>query len=59
MQMGLTDMDPEQSREHSKKVLVCRDARLFNKRILAAEAFKWDLGKMLDFLADAAKNPSH
>lgn len=39
--------------------LVCRKARLFNGRILAAEAFKWDLEKMLHFLSEAAMNPSH
>ena len=52
-------MDSEQLHEGAKKALVCRDARLFNRHILAAEAFKWDLGKMLDFLGDAARSLGH
>ena len=52
-------MVSEQLRESSSKALVCRDARLFNRRILAADAFKWTLEKMLQFLSDAVKNPEH
>lgn len=52
-------MDFDQSRESSSKALVCRDARLFNRRIAAADAFKWNLEQMLQFLSDAVKNPDH
>lgn len=52
-------MDSEQVREVSKKALVCRNARLFDRRILAAEAFKWNLKQMMEFLSDAAKHPDH
>ena len=52
-------MDPNRLAEKSKKALIYQNARLFNGNILAAEAFKWDLEKMLHFLGVAARNPGH
>ncbi len=59
MGLYLGEVTPKQLHKRFKRTLICRNANLFNGRILAAEAFKWDLEKMLHFLGEAAENPSY
>lgn len=61
MQVELPEpvVDTKELAKSPKKASIDRNARLFNKNVLAAEAFKWDLKRMLHFLSDAAKNPDH
>ena len=61
MQMGLYlgEVTPKQLQKRFKRTLICRNARLFNGRVVAADAFKWDLEKMLQFLSKAAENPNY
>lgn len=52
VRLFLPDTIRKQSYKKVRKSLICRNARLFNGRVLAAEAFKWDLEQVsMDYIA--------
>ncbi len=59
MGLYLGEITPKQLHKRFKRTLIRRNASLFNGRVLAADAFKWDLEKMVEFLGKAAENPNH